>query len=540
MKQEIIRKIDRLFSKWDHKNTPGFALGIFHRGEVLYSRGYGMASLEHAAPITSRTIFDLGSTSKQFVAFCLALLERRKKISLEDSLRDYIPEVGSGAKSVRIRHLLHHTSGIRDYLALMELAGLRYENEYPDEQIIGLITRQRNLNFKPGDEFLYSNSGYLLLGEIIKRVSGLSLREFAEKNIFIPLGMRNTHFHDDYTEIVMRKAAGYAVSDKGFKVDISLLDVVGDGGVNTCIDDLAKWDANFYNNRVSGGCELIKRITTQGRLNNGRPLEYAHGLFVDTYRGQKTVSHGGAWVGYRSELMRFPEKGFTIACLSNLVQTNPTHLAKRIADICLKDFLTGPATPVKAFRAGRRVRSRSGSIPTAGVYVNALRDSFVEIILADGKYIFRDDESRYELYPLGGGRYTVSSGSKEIQVSSDMRGRSSIILRKLNAAPVKFHKIRSIRTNSRQIPEIVGRYYSKELSAEYVLSLKGSKTVLDRPGADKEELHEVVAGVFAGRYLSIRFKKDRRVAGFLLDYCRIRGIVFEKVLKKADGGLNHK
>lgn len=535
MNKNIIGKIGKLFSEWDGKDTPGFAVGILRRGKILYSRGYGMASLEHAVPITPKTIFDIGSTSKQFVAFCVALLERSGKISLEDDVRKHIPEMRKYGKSVRLHHLLHHTSGIRDYLALMELAGMRYENEYPDEQVLGLITRQRNLNFIPGEEFIYSNSGYLLLGEIVKRVSGLSLREFAEKNIFSPLGMHSTHFHDDYTRIVKNKASGYSASDTGFKLDISLFDVVGDGGVNTSVEDLAKWDANFYSNRLAGGQELIKRITTPGRLNDGRKLEYAHGLFVADYRGQNVISHGGAWVGYRSDLMRFPENELTIVCLSNLIQTKPTYLSKRIADICLKDILIGPPTPLKPCRADRRGGVKSGPAPRVGAYLNGSGDGFIEIERVEKKYILRDDESRYDLYSLGAGRYTVATGSREIQVDKASNGGQRIILKKLNAAPVEYRIVDPKHAGRDSTAGFRGRYYSEELAAEYAVSRKGAKVFLERPGAASEDLHRIAKGILAGKYVFLNMQKNQGTSCFLLNYCRVRGIVFRKVLNNSSG-----
>jgi CubicO group peptidase (beta-lactamase class C family) len=526
MNKETIRIIDTLFREWDDPGSPGCSLGILRRGKVLYSRGYGMASLEHDVPISQKTVFDLGSTSKQFVAFCIALLENRGKISAEDDAARYLPELGKYAGKIRIKHLLHHTSGIRDYLALMELAGMRYENEYPDEQIFNLIKMQRDLNFIPGGEFLYSNSGYLLLGEIIKRVSGLSLREFADKNIFSPLGMKNTHFHDDYSVIVRNKATGYSASANGFKTDISLFDVVGDGGINTNVTDLAKWDANFYVNRLGGGQDLIKKIITPGRLNDGRELAYSYGLFLSEYRGQRVVSHGGAWVGYRSEMMRFPDKGLTIVCLSNLVQVKPTHISKRIADICLEGELAGRPTPARPCAAGGRgVKGRSLS---PGLYLDGRNEAFIELESAGGKYVLRDDESRYELYCVGDGRYAVAGGLRELLVLADVHGKARVMLKKLNSGPVEYRKAPRPQVPASRAAKLSGRYYTEELGTEYVLRNKGVRLFLERPGAEPEELHWITERILAGKYISLTFPKVPAARSFLLDYCRIKGIVFKK------------
>jgi len=338
-------QVDALFAEWDKPDSPGCALAIIQDSEIIYQRSYGCADLEHDIPITPMSVFDIASTSKQFTATCIAILARQGKLSLDDEAEKHIPELPGYAHPITIRHLIHHTSGIRDYLTLMELAGMRYENEYPDEEVLDLICRQKELNFEPGEEYLYSNTGYLLLGEIVKRVSGKTLRTFADEGIFAPLGMKKTHFHDDFTEIVKDRAVGYsAKEDGGFRIDMSIFDVVGDGCVYTTVEDLYLWDQNFYHNSLGNyGHDLIAEISTPGRLNNGEKLNYAFGLVVEKYRGLDLLSHGGDWAGYRSELIRFPGQKFSVICLANLGEINPTRLAKQIAEIYLEKEFTEPA-----------------------------------------------------------------------------------------------------------------------------------------------------------------------------------------------------
>jgi CubicO group peptidase (beta-lactamase class C family) len=338
-------RVDELFLEWDKPDVPGCALVIIQDGEIVYERGYGCADLEHNIPITPEIVFDIASTSKQFTATCIALLARLGKLSLDDAIQKHIPEMPEHAHPITIRHLIHHTSGLRDYLTLMDLAGMRYENEYPDEQVIDLICRQKELNFQPGDEHLYSNTGYLLIGEIVKRASGKTLRLFADEWIFTPLGMKKTHFHDDFTEIVKDRAVGYsAKKDGGFRIDMSIFDVVGDGCVYTTVEDLYLWDQNFYHNIIGNyGQDLIAEISTPGKLNNGIIVDYAFGLDLGKYRGLDLISHAGDWAGYRSEMLRFPEQKFSVILLANFSEINPTGLAKRIADIYLENEFTEPA-----------------------------------------------------------------------------------------------------------------------------------------------------------------------------------------------------
>lgn len=521
------RKIDKLFRSWDKPDTPGFSIAVIHHGKIEYSRCYGMASLEHRAQISDKTVFDIGSTSKQFVAFCIALLENRKKLSLDDEVHKFIPELTSYRYPVTLRHLLFHTSGIRDYLALMELAGMRYENEYPDEEILGLIFKQKELNFKPGGEFLYSNSGYLLLGEVIKRVSGQSLREFSAKNIFLPLGMRNTHFNDDFTQVIRNKATGYSVVDGDIKVNISLFDAVGDGGVNTTVGDLALWDENFYRNILGGGGELIKKITTPGILNNGRFLDYAYGLFVTEYRGQKLISHGGAWVGYRAELLRFPKKMFSVVCLSNMAQAKPTSLAKQITDICLENELSGAMTPSATSAAIKNTAPRSSWIKT-GFYSNSVSGKFLEISRKDNKQFLRDEEFTYELFPAGNNRFVIASGSRELTIMDSGLPATSIVLKKLNGPTLTYEKMQPKSFRQVPLPKLCGEYYSAELGVVWRLSVRSKKLFLERKGLPKEELRPVRRGIFAGDYLYIEFHSaaNRLRKQFFLNAGRVRNILF--------------
>lgn len=339
----VAPRIDSVFARYDRTVSPGCALGVYREGKLLYGRGYGMANLEHAIAITPRTVFDIGSTSKQFTATAIALLAQDGKLTLDDDVRLHIPELPDYGKTITIRHLLNHTSGLRDYLTLMSLRGVNFDGVTTDRDAFDLIVRQKALNFEPGSEYLYSNSGFFLLSTIVKRASAKTLAEFAHERIFSPLGMRDTHFHDDHTRIVPERATGYEpASEGGFQIAMSGFEQTGDGAVMTTVEDLLKWDNNFYSPTV-GGEQLLRDLHTTGVLSNGRVLTYALGLQVDEYRGLRRVRHGGSWAGYRADLVRFPDAKTTVACLCNLGSANPSALADRVADILLADRL-GPAT----------------------------------------------------------------------------------------------------------------------------------------------------------------------------------------------------
>ncbi len=337
----LAAKVDALFAEWDNRNSPGCALAVIKDGAIVYKRGYGMADLEHDVPISSNTVFYIGSTSKQFVTACILLLAEQGKLALDDDLRKFIPEFPQYDKPITIRHLVHHTSGIRDYLTLWELSGRSYLDYVPEQAVLDMICRQKELNFAPGDQHLYSNSCYFLLGVIVKRVSGKTLKEFAHENIFAPLAMNNSHFHDDNKHLVKNRAFGYAKTDNGKFGNLTMrFDLVGSGGLYTTVDDLFLWDQNFYNNKLGkSGPQLIETMLTNGKLSNGEEVNYAFALTHGVYRGAKTVSHGGALGGYRAQLLRFPEHKFSVVILSNLASFNPTALAYKVADIYLAEHL---------------------------------------------------------------------------------------------------------------------------------------------------------------------------------------------------------
>jgi CubicO group peptidase (beta-lactamase class C family) len=339
--------VDEVFADLTKPGSPGCALGVYRDGAIIYAKGYGLANLEENVPITPASVFDIGSTSKQFTAASILLLEKQGKLSVNDDVRKYIPELPGYGQKITILHLLNHTSGLRDYLTLMELAGINTDSVTTDEDALAFITRQKALNFAPGSDWLYSNTGFFLLSVIVKRVSGKTLREFAAENIFSPLGMSHTQFRDDHTSVVPNRAMAYDPKEHadGYVFDVSYFEQTGDGAVHTSVEDLQKWDENFFTAQI-GGKDFLSEIQEQGKLKSGKVLDYAKGLFIQDYRGLHTVSHGGAWGGYRAELLRFPERHFSVACLCNLSAENPSNRARRVADIYLASSLK-PKSDVK-------------------------------------------------------------------------------------------------------------------------------------------------------------------------------------------------
>ncbi len=311
---DLTVQVDAIFTQYDNRQSPGCAVAVIRAGDIIYKRGYGMADLQHDVPMTPSTPLSIASVSKVFTGASIALLALEGKLALDDDIRTYIPEMPDYGTPITIRHLVHHTSGIREQQSLLSMGGWRPWDapHFTERDVVGLLVRQRGLNFAPGESMLYSNSGYTLLAVIVKRVSGKTLREFADERIFRPLEMTGTHFHDDRTHVVKGRAAGYLPREGGgYRIIMSLSEEVGPSGVITSVEDLAKWERNFFEPRV-GGSDLIDLLHTRGRLNNGSVTNYAFHWQFEEYKGLRAVSASGGGHGYSSYYLRFPDQSFSV------------------------------------------------------------------------------------------------------------------------------------------------------------------------------------------------------------------------------------
>jgi CubicO group peptidase (beta-lactamase class C family) len=325
---------------------PGCTIGVVQGGTLTHARAFGLADLERGKPLDSRSVFNLASVSKQFTVFALLLLEQEGKLDLDDPLVKHLPELEKSARGVTLRHLVHHTGGLRDYIEVLYMNGRVDADGTTIDEALRLLARQTAPNESPGVEFDYSNTGYFLLGVVIARVGGESLADFSRRRIFEPLGMKNTSIVDSYPAGIPMLARGYARTESGFRIDETGWEQVGDGQVHSDLHDLALWDENFYTGRV-GGRALIDRMHEVGLLNSGESTGYAGGLSVFESRGVRWVTHGGSWVGYRSSLVRAPSEHTSVIALCNRAEADAGGYARQIAEHILRDKL-GPAEPEDA------------------------------------------------------------------------------------------------------------------------------------------------------------------------------------------------
>lgn len=450
-------QIDKLFSGY-HQTTPGVAVAVVKDGKIIFKKGYGMANLEYDLPITSKSVFHVASVSKQFTAFSIFLLEKQGKISFEDDVRKYVPEVPNFGKTIRIKHLLAHTSGLKDQWALLTLAGWRLDDVITTEHILKIIGRQKELNFEPGSQFLYSNSGYTLLAEIVARVSGQSFAAYTKKNIFEPLGMTDTQFYDDFGKIVRNRVYSYElVGDTYQKKNLNYSNV-GATGLFTTVEDLSKWALNFEN-PIVGDAELIKRFNEPALLDDGQPAVYAvvddetiypaKGQFVRNYRGLNLYNHTGGDAGFRTYLARFPDKKFSVIVLSNDYAFQSLKSGLEVAEVYLKDDLKK-----KAVQPAAAVRQNKNNAPVnfnpvlkdfEGEFASEELPAVYSLKARDGKLIASHSRlSDVELVEVGKNKFSGKIWfAVELEFMRDKNDRvTGFKVSNFGAKNVNFNKVR--------------------------------------------------------------------------------------------------
>ena len=515
------REVNQLFAMFDRPGSPGCSVGVIRDGNFVYKRSFGDASLELGVPLTPASIFYVASVSKQFTAASIVLAAEQGRLSLDDDVRKYLPELPDYGRPITLRQMLHQTSGFRDFLDLVFLSGRNAADLASPADILKLIARQKGLNNVPGAEWVYSNSNYFLLGEVIRHATGKSLKDFAAKNIFQPLGMTHTLFYDDNTQVVPNRVAAYNPGQKGnFLVDWSTsYDIVGGGGLLSSVDDLLLWDRNFYADKLGNGTLPIE-LQSHGVLNNGNQIDYALGLSLGDYRGLPIVEHNGALFGYRSAFLRFPQQRFSVIVLCNLATASPETLARKIADLHL----------AADFKPAKSILNAVADLPDpaalAGTYLDPRTKTLYTFtadhgnLIAWGAVLRRIDAKSF--YDLGSNVITFEKVNGMIRCSLAIPGE------------VYFagDKLEPVQLSEAQLTRFAGSYHSDELDATYTLSAeKGKLTVQegDEPAVifDFATHDEFYSGDF--RSLVFQLDANRRVFGFKVFTQAARGIMFNRV-----------
>ena len=527
-------KVDDVFKEFTRPGSPGCAVGVYQDDKIVLTRAYGMANLDHDIPLSPSSIFHVASVSKQFTASAILLLAQDGKLSLDDEVRKYIPELPDFGKRITIRHLLNHTSGIRDQWTLLGLGGWRYSrDQISDADVLSLLSKQKDLNFTPGERHLYSNSGFTLLAMIVSRVSGKSFRAFTTERLFAPLGMTHTHFRDNFNEIVKGQAYGYSRQRDTFVLSTTNFDTAGATSLLTTVEDLSKWFGNFDSHTV-GGEKFQAALLERGVLNDGQRIDYASGISHNTYRGVAAVGHGGADAGYRAMFIRYPQQRFGISVLCNLAQTNPTELANRVADIYLADVLkpvtaptnNDPEVPVPAEELQRR----------AGIYWSESMAAARALVFENGKLQAAPSPTqRVPLKSLGNGRFFLSAPPG---LYMTFEGETLRIGPTPTGGDVFTHAAPFTPTES-DLAVYTGLYRSDEIEPSFRFTIRNGKLTLERLKAAPSPVDPIVSDTFASEAGTIRFTRDAqgRVNGFVLEAGRVRGMKFWKDTRAAGPSL---
>jgi len=520
------QRVDQIFAPYHKTDSPGCVLGAIRDGSFVYRKAHGTANLELGVPLSPESVFDMGSISKQFTAAAVVMAAEQGYLSLDDSIRKYIPELPDYGEPITLRHMLHHISGFRDQSSLLVISGRNLDVHSTDE-LIDLVARQKALNFNPGSEWSYSNTNYFLLAEVVKRATKKSLAQFAAEHIFQPLGMAHTRFHDDHTVVVPGRVSAYGPGTDGhFVVNWSTNpDWVGDRGLMSNVDDLLLWDRNFYENRLGKGT-LLKEMLASATLKSGKRVNYALGLILGMYRGLPTVHHEGDVLGYHTSVLRFPEQRFTIVCLCN-VSAGALSLSYRVADVFLEKDLRSSSVASQPANAPAGLDALS----LVGDYVD-IRDHSLWSFTATGANLsLRASLGRAALTPAGGNRFVGPGGLIATFVSSDNAMKATID--RDDQTLFTGARIEQVHPSESALAAYVGSYKSEELDAIYRLSVDNGSLTLRVNWNPPVKLTPTVLDEFDGEHMILVFRRNaqRRVSGIRVFARgdRVRDLTFEKV-----------
>lgn len=540
--EEAAKKVDTFLSQWDKNDMPGCAVAAVKDGNLVYKRAFGLANLDYDVANTTTTRFNVASVSKAFTGASIALLAQQGKLSLDDDIRKYVPEMPQYNDTVTIRHLLHHTSGIREYTALVLFGGLGTDNAYNDKDVLRMLGRQKNLSFKPGAKYQYSNSNYHLAGIIVARVSGKSLRAFAEENLFKPLGMKNTLFADNRFEVIKNRAHGYQFNpDKSIKARSSLFDLVGGGGILTTVEDLYLWDQNFHDPKV-GGKEWVTMMTSPGILNNGEKSNYGFGLFLSKYKGIPVIKHSGNMGGYRAQVASFTEQKFTAIALCNNMAILPSQIVEKLADIYLegqfKPVAAGQKSAAPALPPSTPISEKDAARYT-GIYAHLESGRTLKMSVKEGKLIestiFRKD---VPVTAISDSRLLVADGNGSAELNPVL-GKSGTVseirIMTKSGTPDIWVPVKPPVEGPERLSEYAGTYHSDEFNADWTISLKGKELMVQISDSLQPTLTPSYADAFftANGEINFSFIRD--------DKGKVTGLVFNSALDDREvKGVNFK
>lgn len=538
-------KLDSLFETWSKPDSPGCAMGIVRNGKLIVARGYGMANLDDDVPITPKSVFEVASMTKSFTCVCLALLMDQGKLSPDDDIHKFVPEMPRYDPPITIRHLIRCEDGLRDYWHLMQLAGWNIDDAWTEKDMFALITGQKAPTFRPGSRFAYNSSGYLLLVRAMERITGQLLARFADENVFRPLGMTSTCLDDDPGRVTKHRVVGYDVMPDGrTRRWMMNSNVVGAGGLKTTVEDLFKWDQNFYANRLPDGPYVREFLRTGTLLDNRNVLDVNP---AERYRGLKRMAFTGGVPGFVAGFVRFPEQKFSIICLSNDgIRIQPWTLALRIADLYLADQMQEPVKrQVPAPKYEFVDLAESELIDKVGAYRMHGTRMIWGVSVVEGKLALTDRLGKtHRLEAVSPTRFraleSLHKGARTLVFERRSDKRFNMRLDGDDGSKVEFEPIELVRPETKLLSEYAGQYYNPELKAPYTFSVRDGGLFLQVNNHRHERLDPTTADEFIpqlrtpddGRIITFVRDGEKRITGLTIELWSIKGMTFDKRVEK--------
>jgi len=532
------RQVDSLFVGRKNIHYPGAVIAVIKNGKIEYKKGYGYANLEYDIPNTPSTVFHIASISKQFTALSILLLAKEGKLSLNDNINKYIPEMPVFAKPITILNLLNHTSGLREWIYLLGIQGYRLNDMFTQEQIVKVLSDQKELNPDPGSKFMYVNSGYNLLAEIVARVSGMPFSRFVNQQIFIPLKMAHSRVVDDYETVIKNQADSYGpVGENVYKKrTLSFVNVIGSTGILTTVEDLSKWVENFDYPKV-GDIGIFDQMKQRGVLTNGDTINYAMGQFIGNYRGQSVIEHSGSDAGFRTHLLRFPKQGVSVIVLANDASLNAGDIAYKIADIYLKKELKA-APPIAANLSPSASPGAIKSDPQtlikyAGKY--ELRPGMIMDFMVEGNdlTVNATGQGKFKLQQISPTVFKINNVNGIISFKKNEQNEMDKIDFEINGGKMHGTRIKEKGFTEESAEQYTGQYYSRELDVTYSLVYNKGKLIAKHYRSDNNELSQIDNDSFSGNQWFMGIVKFIRndkqaITGFFVSSDRISNLRFEK------------
>lgn len=526
----IKKQIDSVLDEAVKGNSgPGLTVGVVENGKIKYHNSRGYMNLEYDIPFNDSTVIGLASVTKQFTSACVAILEKQGKLSISDDIRKYIPELAFYGDTIRIMHLLNHTSGIRNHNVLLDLSGFDFTHQgYTNESIEKLMFQQKGVNNRPGEKMLYSNTNYVLLALLVKRVAGLPIHTFAKQEIFEPLGMTNTFYQDDLTKVVKNRAYSYYRAGDAYKQEKSVTLCVGAGGIESTVQDLAKWSQVFLNPEHTYAF-ISDFVTTLDTLNSGTVMKHGRGMFVSPYKGYKTFNHSGRGLGMRSQLICVPDLDLSVIVYSNASHINAVDVSYKILDLWIHE----PPSKEKAKKKYRH--NKKELVKFTGTYQELNSDMGMRIFIQNDTLFAQSSFGRHPV-PLSSksaNTFTRLENPSVSYIFSSNEGSDVDLRVDFGGAIFYLERVELAENPNLNVEEFAGKYFSEELDVIYELVISDNKLILNYPNNQGIVLSEGERDVFGSnkrtKYTFIRGENDMVTSFEVASEGTVKGVIFNKI-----------